>query len=334
MTPASPDAPLSEAPIVYHDRSTGLIIFGILTIGLGCLTVLLVGLLFLGQALGARTPQGATPFSLILPAAVIYGVLAVALVWLGIGSILARRWARALLLIFSWSWLLVGVLMMLFMAVVMPSAMNAAATTAQADGRPAMPAAALGVALAMAFLIDGVIFVVLPAIWTFFYSSRHVKATCEWRDQRPRWTDACPLPVLAVCLWTLLSVPTLLISLVTGHSVVPFFGLLLAGPPASILYLVFTGLWLLAAGLMYQLDVRGWWLVLLTLLLFTVSSVITYSHHDIGELYRLMNFPQAQIDQAQHLGFFAGKGLMWMSLLGCLPFMGYLLFIKRYFRAR
>ncbi len=334
MTPASPDAPLPEAPVVYHDRSTGLIIFGILTIGLGGLTVLLVGLLFLGQVLGARTPQGATPFSLILPAVVIYGVLAVALVWLGIGSILARRWARALLLIFSWSWLLVGVLMMLFMAIVMPSMMRAASTAAQAQGRPALPSAALDAALAMALLIDAVIFVVLPAIWTFFYSSRHVKATCEWRDQRSRWTDACPLPVLAVCLWTLLSVPTLLISLVTGHSVVPFFGLLLAGPPASILYLVFTGLWLLAAGLMYQLDVRGWWLVLLTILLFTVSSLITYSRHDIGELYRLMNFPEPQIDRIQRLGIFGGNRFMWLSAAGCLPFIGYLLYIKRYFRAR
>jgi hypothetical protein len=334
MNPASPDAPLPEAPIVYHDRSTGLVVFGILTIGLGCLTVLLIGLLFLGQAVGARTPQGATPFSLILPAVVIYAVLAVALVWLGIGSILARRWARALLLIFSWSWLGVGVLMMLLMAFVMPSAMHAVSATAQAAGRPALPSAAIDFALAIAFLIDGVIFIVLPAIWTFFYASRHVKATCEWRDQQARWTDVCPLPVLAVCLWTLASVPTLLISVVTGHSVAPFFGLLLAGPPAAILYLVFTGLWLLAAGLMYQLDVRGWWLVLLTILLFTVSSLITYSRHDIGELYRLMNFPQAQIDQVQRMGLFAGNRFMWLSVLGCLPFLGYLLFIKRYFQAR
>jgi hypothetical protein len=320
--------------MVYHDRSTGLVVFGILTICLGCLTVLLVGFIFLGQAMAASTPQGATPFSLLLPAVVIYAGLAVALIWLGIGSILARRWARALLLIFSWSWLVGGALVMILMAFVMPSAMHAASDTAQAEGRPAMPAAAIGVALAIAFIMDGVIFVVLPVIWTFFYSSRHVKATCEWRDQRPRWTDACPLPVLAVCLWSLASVPTLLISVVTGHSVVPFFGLLLAGPPAAILYLVFSGLWLLASGLMYQLDVRGWWLVLLTILLFTVSSLITYSRHDIGELYRLMNFPEPQIDRIQRLGIFGGNRFMWLSAAGCLPFIGYLLYIKRYFRAR
>jgi len=334
MNPAAPDAALPDAPIVYHDRSIGLTVFGILTIGLGCLAALMVGFLFLGQALAAATPQGATPFALLLPAIVLYAGLAVALVWLGIGSILAKRWARALLLIFSWSWLGVGVFALLTMAFVLPGAMTAASATAQEAGRPALPPAVMGFAIAIAFIIDGVIFAVLPAIWTFFYSSRHVKATVEWRDQRPGWTDACPLPVLAVCLWTLVSAPLLLISVLAGYNVAPFFGLLLAGPPAAILYLVVTGLCLLDAGLMYRLDVRGWWLAFVTILVFTVSSIITYSRHDIGEVYRLMHFPQAQIDQVQHMGFFAAGRFGWMSALGCLPLLGYLVFIKRYFRAR
>ena len=32
------------------------------------------------------------------------------------------------------------------------------------------------------FLVLGVVFVIVPAVWTFFYNSRHVKATCETRD--------------------------------------------------------------------------------------------------------------------------------------------------------
>jgi len=34
-----------------------------------------------------------------------YALLAVLFVWLGIGSIMARRWARALVLVSSWFWL-------------------------------------------------------------------------------------------------------------------------------------------------------------------------------------------------------------------------------------
>ena len=57
--------------------------------------------------------------------------------------------------------------------------------------------------MVIALLFLGVFFVILPAVWIFFYKSRQVKATCEARDPVARWTDACPLPVLALCLWFL-----------------------------------------------------------------------------------------------------------------------------------
>ena len=69
----------------YKDRSAGLIVFGILTILLGCLAGLLVLLMLVGQAASARTTGAPATLSTILPAVFIYGVLAVALVWLGIG---------------------------------------------------------------------------------------------------------------------------------------------------------------------------------------------------------------------------------------------------------
>ena len=92
----------------YKDRSTGLTIFGILTLLLGCLCGLFVPLILLGQVMAAKVPNAPAPNLLtILPGIVLYGVLAVALTWLGIGSIMKRRWARALLLIFSWTWLVI-----------------------------------------------------------------------------------------------------------------------------------------------------------------------------------------------------------------------------------
>ena len=68
-------------------------------------------------------------------------------------------------------------------------------------GQPAMPAAAIGVIMVITCLMFGFFFIALPAVWIFFYKSRHVKATCEARDPVTRWTDACPLPVLGLCLW-------------------------------------------------------------------------------------------------------------------------------------
>jgi hypothetical protein len=62
-----------------------------------------------------------------------------------------------------------------------------------------------------------------------------------------------------------------------------------------------------------------------------VSSAITFSQHDIMDMYRVMNYPQAQIDQIKATGLFTTNNLLWMSMLGWLPILGYVIFIKRYF---
>jgi hypothetical protein len=42
--------------------------------------------------------------------------------------------------------------------------------------------------------------------------------------------------------------------------------------------------------------------------------------------------PQAQIDQIQKMGLFTGNRMGWFTALFSLPFVGYLLFIKKYMR--
>ena len=326
-------APVEPTPMTYKDRSTSLIVFGILTILLGCMTGLLVLLMLVGQVAARSTNAPPTPLSAILSAMFIYGILAVALVWLGIGSIKARRWARALLLIFSWSWLVMGVFVLLFMAFFMPTILaniHASAT----PGQPAIPAAAIGVIMVFTGLILGVFFILVPAVWIFFYNSRHVKATCETRDSVTRWTDACPLPVLGLCLWLLFSVPMLLIMPIMGHGVMPFFGMLLTGLPGTLFCLALAVLWGYCAWLLYKLDVRGWWLILIAMVVFMVSAVLTYARHDVIEMYQLMGYPQAQIEQIQKTGLLTGNRMAWMMSFSMLPFLGYIFFIKKYLRAK
>ena len=328
-TPVEPTALPS-----YKDRSTGLTVFGILTILLGCLTGLLILLMLVGQAVAARNPNAPpAPLSAILPAILIYVILAVALVWLGIGSIKARRWARALLLIFSWGWLVMGVIALISVAIIMPKIL-AGAASAGTDANHAAPAAAIAGAMAVVFVIFGVFFVIVPAIWIFFYHSRHVKATCETRDPVTRWTDACPLPVLALCLWLLFAVPMLLLMPIVGHGVIPFFGMFLTGLPGTLLCLAIAALWAYAAWLLYKLDVRGWWLILIAFVVFMVSSVMTYARHDITEMYQLMGYPQAQIDQIQKTGLLTGNRMAWIMSFTMLPFLGYILFVKKYLRGK
>jgi hypothetical protein len=320
----------SHLPAPDKDRSTGLMVFGVLTILLGCVSGLFVPLILFGQMMSAQMGTAPTNFSLILPGLFVYGALAIVLVWLGIGSIRAQRWARAILLIFSWGWLVMGVLFVGSMAFILPGAMTNLPSTGA--GHPAPPAGLMDTILAVMFLIYGVIFVVMPGIWTFFYSNRHVKATCEARHPALCWTDACPLPVLALCLWLAFSIPTMAIMPLVGYAVIPFFGMFVTGLPATLSYLALAVLWSYAAWLLYRLDLRGWWLILIVMCAFTVSNLLTYARHDVMEMYRLMNFPPAQLEQIQKSGILQGNRLLWLTLLFMLPFFGYLFFIKRYFR--
>jgi hypothetical protein len=308
-------------------------IFGILTILLGCLAGLFV-LLMLVQVVASRAGQvPATSASAILPAVTIYVGLAVGLIWLGIGSCMARRWARALLLIFSWCWLVIGLLVVVFMAFFIPKILANLPASGTA-GQPAMPPAALGAVMVILFLVFSVIFVVMPAIWTFFYHSRHVKATCEARDPLTRWTDACPLPVLAFSLWLMFSVLMILLMPVVGHGVMPFFGTFVSGLPGTLVCLAVAAVWGYAAWLLYRLDVRGWWLIMIALVVFLASSLLTYARHDVLEMYHLMGYPEAQIEQIQKTGLLTGNRMILLMLFSFLPFLGFLCFIKKYLHGK
>jgi hypothetical protein len=322
---------LVEPAIPYKDRSVGLIIFGSLTILMGCLAALMILFMLIGMAAATRTQSPSAPISTILPVTLIYGILGVVLVWLGIGSIMARRWARALLLIFSWSSLVMGLFVLIFMAFFIPkilAGLHSAGTT----GQPAMPPMAIGMIMVFTGLILGIFFIVVPGIWAFFYNSRHVKATCEARDPVARWTDACPLPLLGFCLWLGFSMLMMLFMPVMNRGVMPFFGMFLTGLPGTLFCAAIAAIWGYAAWLLYHLNQRGWWLILMAMILFMASSMLTYSRHDVMEMYQLMGYPPAKIDQLQKYSVLTGNNMNWITLFSTLPFLGYLVFIKKYLR--
>ena len=60
------------------------------------------------------------------------------------------------------------------------------------------------------------------------------------------------------------------------------------------------------------------------------SSLVTFARHDMLEMYRLMNYTEAQLELMQKSGFLMGNRMGWLMALGMLPFLGYLLFIKKF----
>ena len=315
----------------FKNRKTGLVVFGILTLLMGGLCALFVPLMFFGQAMSEKTAGVHQSPEAILPAIMVYGLLAVSLVWLGIGSIMARRWARALLLIFSWSWLVTGVISLAVMAAMAPHLMEAMRATGR-PGQPELPPAANLIILLITAVMMGVIFLVLPGVWVFFYGSKHVKATCETCDPVERWTDRCPLPVLALSLCLALGTLTSLVMPLPYHGVFPFFGVFLTGLPGTLAWVALAAVWGYSARALYKLDGLGWWLALVSFILLAISNVITYSRHDITELYRLMHYPEEKIAQIRQFGFFEGGAMAWLTLLCMVPWIGYLLYVRKFFR--
>lgn len=314
----------APAPADYQDRSTGLLVFGILTILMGGLCALFVPLMAFSQAMAARDPALADTRGLVFGAAM-YAGLAVAFIWLGIGSIRARRWARTLLAVLSWGWLLMGVVALISMAVMMPT-MLAQSPSPGGKVDPALQATILAVSLGF----TSIIFVVIPGVWAFFYSNKNVRATCEHRDPVVRWTDRCPLPVLIAALWTSLGAPCMFVMPLAGMAVLPFFGALLTGWLAAVLCIVLGLVWLWAAWRLYRRDLAGWWIVVGSVVLFSLSSVLTYSRHSISELYTLMGYSEAQMALMREYAL-PQWFMTWGVLAWVLPVLAYLLYIRRYF---
>lgn len=319
--------PTLPTPINYRDRSTGLVLFGIAALIFGGLCLMLTATAVLGQLFGPiRSPQGVAG---IIPGLLVYGFLAVSLIWLGIGSLLARRWARALLLIASWVALCTGVMSLVTLGLILPGIVQ----TLQ-KSQPNIPPTAASLVLIIPLLIVFFFLILVPLAGVLFYRSPHVKATCEARDPVERWTDRCPLPVLAVSLWLGVCVPILLVMPISFRGVLPFFGVLLSGWVGSLGYLAMAALWAWCAVALYRLEVRAWWVTILTILLFSVSNVVTYTQHDIFEVYRMMGYPADQIQAMKAMPFINSKSMAVWSVLPMLPIVGYLLFIRHHFREK
>jgi len=324
----SPIPPVVPPAADFKDRRTGLIVFGIAEILLGALAALMIPLMILGQALAARANQDAMGVRQLTPGLVTYAVTAAMLIGVGIGSCKTRRWARALSLVLAWSWLAIGALSMVMMAFFLPSILKAS----QPKGQQ-VPEAALLIGMVVAMVFMSIFFIVVPGVLVIFYRSPHVLATCQARNPTPSWTDACPLPVLGMSLWLGVGAVGALAMPLTTNGVLPLFGKVLSGLGGSLCCVILALLWGYCAWAVYRLRSAGWWIVLISLCLASVSAWMTFSHLDLAELYRVMGYSERQIDMVKQFSFLPGNRLAYWSLAGVVPMLGFLLFVKRYFRS-
>ncbi|HUT90073.1 MAG TPA: hypothetical protein VMY37_11290 [Thermoguttaceae bacterium] len=319
MTEHDPSARSPE----FKDRRAGLVLFGVLQILIGAFCALMIPLM---AASGALSQAGGVAMDArtMIPAILQYALMAVAGIWLGIGSIRARRWARALTLVLAWIWLVCGVLGLLFFITFMGDMYQQIAQESR------MPSEAIVVMQVVMSGMLGCIYVFLPGMFILFYQSRHVRATCESRDPQVRWTDRCPLPVLAVSLLLGFGAFSTIGVLAYG-AVVPWFGTLLSGVGGLGVMVANALLLSVFAWGIYKLKKWAWLGTTALIAILSVSAIMTFSRVSLLEMYEKMNFPEGQLELMQKYGMFEKMNFPWMMGICLAAYLAYLLYVGRYF---
>lgn len=295
----------------------------------------MIPFMLLGAVMSRKIVGGSMPAGSYVSGICTYSFAAAALVTLGIGSIQARRWARALNLILSWAALILGVIGTIALAVFLPRVMMSAFQQAAAStpDAPPMSRGVMAVVLTIMIVFFSIVFVVIPLAFLLFFSRRDVEETCKRRDPVERWTDRCPLPVLAVSLlFTFGGVYAVLMAVTTP--LLPFFGKYLTGFPAAGLLIVLAVVdGFLAIGL-YRVRLAAWWTAIGLIAVRLVSAIVTYRRGDLMQAYSKMGWSQNQLEKLNaNPAFRSGMAMIWWGLALTLIFLGYMIWIRRYFKA-
>jgi hypothetical protein len=263
----------------------------------------------------------------MVPGIVMYGLAAVIFTWLGIASCLRRRWARALILAGSWVWLATGLVGMVGW-LLLPSDFLQRVIEANPNATPVPP----GVLAAMQIGVTAtlvLVYLVIPGVLVLGYGRSSVKATCEHYCPRPSWTDRCPVPVLAVCLMSVMGAAGMLT--MPAMDVFPWFGSLQSGAVYQILGVALAVVWLGLAVWQYRLSPVAWALTILLTVLFGVSTVLTFMEVPLLEMYRRMGYTDDMLRPIQASGLADAFNMpAWISLIVIL-YLGYLAVIRGYF---
>jgi hypothetical protein len=317
----------------YKDRSTGLMIFGVIQIILGLLAALFVPLMALGAFMSRLTPgAGKMHPGQFIGVVCVYGAIAVVFLCLGIGSVQMKRWARALTLVTSWYWLIAGALMTVLLTAVLPVMVQSMLRVQQSATAPGMDTSTgvIAIILTLVIVFAAFFLIVVPIAFVVFYSRNDVAETCRYRDPFERWTDRTPLPVLGASVVLAMQAMSSLVAGVTTP-MFPFFGRYLFGVAAFTCFMLVTVLDAYFAVAIFRLRSAGWWLAIVAIPIRLISMALTFWRADLAEAYSKMGLSGQQLNSNPIL---RNHVILWWSLLSVVIFYGYLIWLKQYFKAQ
>jgi len=164
-----------------------------------------------------------------------------------------------------------------------------------------MPAEAIMAMQIISGAVLACIYLLLPALFLLFYHRASVRATCQRRDPQTRWTDRCPMPVLALSI--ILGFSAVSMPLSAAVYSVPLFGVFMSGAVgAVVMLLIALAMAYLARGT-YRLQMAAWWGTLLLWIVGTLNMAVTFSQTGLMEMYEKMGMPPAQLEMMRKSGF-------------------------------
>lgn len=312
----------------FRDQRVGLIIFGALGIIAGIFSGLFC-LLYVAMLAGLMGDAARPPLATFVQVMGFYGGAGIAFVWLGIGSILCRRWASSLIVAGAWLWLACGVMglaVLLAMHGYFDQAMAQALKDAGSEPRPGL---ILAIKMVM-FSFFTAMYLIVPAALVAFYGRRAVSLTCEARDPIPRWTDGIPVPALIAAVMLSLFAFGLVVS--ASNPGWPFFTALLKGPAAHVAALLQGVLLGFAAWGAFRLKSWAWWLGLILPVLMMISFAVFMRTAGMATYFDTLGFNAQQRKAIEGSPFLDPGAWDWLMIAYPLAFSGFMLWVKRYFR--
>jgi hypothetical protein len=305
---------------VYRDRTLFLVAIGVLLLLIGIAAAFLGPLemtCFYFFSEGGRFHYegfgfGSFMFGNMACQIIGYYVAAMLLIPLGYGHLKRRRWARPFSLALLWSWLVVGLPLVIVFFFILVTAKDLSL-----------------VAVLVAIGLLGLSYLLFPWLLIRFYRSRDVQMTFETRDPKPRWMERLPIPILALgflCLFyaIVLHIP------IFFNGIFPFFGTFLHGFQGIVaLDVAIMCLLCLAWG---TLGMRhwAWWGSAACFGLLASSSMVTFSTSSLADILSVMVFAPTEMEALQGIPI---QGFHLAVFFGCplLATLGLVVFSRRCF---
>lgn len=305
-----------------RDCSVGLVVFGTLEVLLGVLCFSLAMLLLIVVSIGGL--HGIKPVHYWMAMGLLFYLTGWFIV-MGLGSIKAKRWARALVLVGAWATVFFGTLMLALVLYILPEIYSILA-----DSGLLPPMVALGVVYSAVLLLI-LLQVVFPLLSILFYGLKGVEATCERRNPEHCWTDRCPLPLLAMSFISILGCFAIVAGATTNF-IVFLFGHILNGIPGALVLIVIS----LASGYIgwgaFTRKMHAWWGAYALVVLTSSSMMLTFSEIDVHTLYERMGYTAEQVSRLQELYPFNSALLIFISCLWGIMACAYLVWVRDCFR--